>query len=185
MLSAWRREDNYEEYLRLLQNEDYLDVTYDEKSGGVSAVHRLHKFGKQPGVCGMRRGDYERAVLAILRKNGHRIVLSEETNIPGIKSFDGYLDDVPVEIKTIEGTGTWSVCSKIRFAVKQRAECVVLFFPKEELYSPFRISEGLRLFQTAAENEIPKRLKILIVVKDRLVVVWDDKKAAPIKGRSI
>ena len=53
-------EENYDEYLRLLQNDDYLDVTRDEESGGVSAVHKLHKFDKQIGAFG------------ILPASGHR-----------------------------------------------------------------------------------------------------------------
>ena len=76
---------------------------HDEQSGGVSAVHTQHKFAKKKGANGMRQGDYERTVLDVLRKRGHRIVLGPETNMPGIKSFDGFLDDIPMEIKAIEG----------------------------------------------------------------------------------
>ena len=90
-LSDLQREENYNEYLRLLQDADYLDVTYDVESGGVSAVHKLHKFAKQIGAYGVRQGDYERTALGVLRKCGHRIVLGSETNMPGIKSFDGFM----------------------------------------------------------------------------------------------
>ena len=101
-----RREENYSEYLRLLQDDDYVDVTYDEESGGMSAVHKLHKFGKQRGYGGMCRGDYERNVVSVLKKKGHRIVLGEETNTPGVKSFDGYLDDTPWKSKQLRVVGT-------------------------------------------------------------------------------
>ena len=107
--SDLQREENYNEYLRLIQNDDYVDVTYDEQSGGMSAVHTKHKFAKQKGAYGMHQGDYERDALHVLRKCGHRIVLGAETNTPGIKSFDGFLDDVPMEIKAIEGRGTWTI----------------------------------------------------------------------------
>ena len=183
--SDLQREENYNEYLRLLQNEDYLDVTLDEESGGVSAVHKLHKFGKQKGSGGLYRGDYERISMAVLRKAGHRIVLEEETNTPGVKSFDGYLDDVPMEIKAIEGNGTWAICSKLRYAEKQHAQCVVLFFPDENCYSPFRVSEGLRLFLSSTSKGIPVELsKLIIIVQDRFVALWN-KKATPIEGWSI
>ena len=45
--SELQREENYLEYLRLLENDDYLEVTFDEESGGVSAVH---KFAKRQGI---------------------------------------------------------------------------------------------------------------------------------------
>ena len=64
--SDLRREENYNEYLRLLQNDDYIDVTFDKESSGVSAVHKLHKFAKKQGACGMRHGDYELAALDVL-----------------------------------------------------------------------------------------------------------------------
>ena len=38
-----QREENFQEYLRLLSDPNYVDVCFDEQSGGVSAVHREHK----------------------------------------------------------------------------------------------------------------------------------------------
>ena len=180
-----RREENYNEYLRLLQDSDYENVTYDEKSGGVSGVHKRHKFSKQEGAYGMRQGDYERMVLEVLRNRGHRIVLGAETNMPGLKSFDGFLDDVPMEIKSIEGSGTWAISTKLRDAEKQHAQCVVLYFPKEDIYSPLRISEGIRLFHSGlGNNHLPGIWRLIVIVQDRLVSDWD-KKAAPILGWQI
>lgn len=170
------REENYNEYLRLLHDDDYYDVTYDEKSGGVSAVHKLHKFAKQRGVYGMRRGDYERAVMEVLRIKGYRIILESEMNTPGIKSCDGYLNDIRMEIKSIEGMGVWAVTKKLHNATKQNAECVVLFFPEESLYSPSRVAEGVRLFRTGLNDSEPEGMsRLLIVVQDRLIteIVFD------------
>ena len=184
-ISDLQREENYYEYLRLLQDNDYLDVTYDNKSGGVSAVHKLHKFAKKKGADGMRQGDYERTVLDVLRKNGHRIVLGAEMNTPGVKSFDGFLNDIPMEIKAIEGSGLWAVSTKLLQAEKQNAECVVLYFSREELYSSFRIHEGVRLFRSGLGlAREPNLSSLIVVVRDDLVAEWD-KKATPIEGWSI
>ncbi|MBR5076892.1 MAG: hypothetical protein IKX28_07815 [Bacteroidales bacterium] len=180
-----RQEDNYNEFLRLLQDDDYLDVTFDKESGGVSAVHKRHKFSKQMGAYGVRQGDYERIVVAILRKCGHLIVLEAETNVPGVKSFDGFLDDIPMEIKAIEGRGIWAISSKLRQAEKQHAQCVILYFPEEELYSPIRIMEGVRLYRSGLRrNLLPGLSRLLVVVRDRLVAEWNQK-ATPIEGWSI
>lgn len=184
-ISDLQREENYNEYLRLLQDDDYFDVTYDTESGGVSAVHRLHKYAKQKGVNGMRQGDYERSVLNVLRKRGHRIVLGAEMNTPGVKSFDGFLNDIPMEIKAVEGSGLWAVSTKLLQAEKQHAESVVLYFPKEELYSSFRISEGIRLFRSGLGIvREPNLSSLIVVVRDDLVAEWN-KKATPIEGWSI
>ena len=183
--SYLQREENYNEYLRLLQNDDYVDVTYDEASGGMSAVHTKHKFAKQKGAYGMRQGDYELIVLDVLKKSGHRIVLDAESNTPGMKSFDGFIDDVPMEIKAIEGRGTWTICTKLRQAEKQRAQCVVLYFPEEGLFSQLRISEGIRLFSSGLNSgQVPILTRLIAVVQNSVVVDWH-KKATPIEGWSM
>ena len=180
-----RREENYQEFLRLKQDADYLDVTYDEKSGGMSAVHRGHKFSKKDGAFGGRQGDYELSVLEVLRGCGHRVVLGEETNTPGVKSCDGFLDDFPLEIKAIEGQGIWAVSTKLLYAEKQHAQCVALYFPEEELYSEKRVSDGIGKYM--ANPMAPKEMKInkiLAISRNKLLSVWD-KKATPIEGWSI
>ena len=167
-LSNWRREENYNEYLRLLQNDDYVDVTYDEQSGGVSAVHKLHKFDRQIGPFGIHRGDYEKKAVEVLRSLGHRIVLESELS-SGPKKCDGLLDDIPMDIKAVEGSGTWTICSKLRNAAKQNAKCVVLFFPEEELFSPLRLSEGIRLLSSSADREkLSDLIRVLAIVGDRV-----------------
>ena len=164
-----KSEDNYNEYLRLLQNSDYIDVTYDDKSGGVSAVHKRHKFDKQIGAYGVLRGDYEREALKVLRESGFRVVLESELSSPGKKICDGYLDDIPMEIKAIEGNGTWTISTKLRNAVKQHARCVVLYFPEKERYSSFRVNEGIRLFQSSSDYTHTLRPeRIMVIVRDKL-----------------
>lgn len=112
--SDLRREENYNEYLRLLQDGDYVEVAFDEESGGMSAVHTQHKFSRQ--------------------------------------------------------LGPWTICKKMRCAEKQNAECVVLFFPEESLYSSSRVREGLRLFQSDLNGHHSAELsKVLVVVQDHLI----------------
>lgn len=182
--SDYRREENYQEYLRLLQNANYTEITYDEQSGGVSAVHILHRFDKQLGFFGIRRGEYENNVVNVLRGHGYRIVLESEPS-SGAKKCDGLLDDIPMEIKSIEGCGTWTISTKLLEAEKQHASYVVLYFPDETLYSPVRISEGIRLSQSSPNKESGLGIdQILVIVKNNLVGYWD-KKATPMEGWSI
>lgn len=138
-----RREENYQEYLRLKHNPDYYDVTFDERSSGVSAIHKEHCFDKQPGPFGCKRGDYELSVSRILRTRGY--VISLESEYPrgkGIKTFDAFIDGVISEIKTVESNGRWSIRTKIQSAVNQKAEQLVLYYPRGDLYSEEKIFEG-------------------------------------------
>ena len=82
--------ENYQEYLRLKNDSDYLDVTFDEQSGGISAIHREHKFDKQMGPFGCRRGDYEVVVISALRKNGYRVILESEKSQNNVKNSHPY-----------------------------------------------------------------------------------------------
>lgn len=183
--SELQLEENYNEYLRLLQDDDYLEVTRDEESGGVSAVHKLHKFAKKKGPSGMRQGDYERTVLDVLRKRGHRVILGAETNHPGVKSFDGFLDDDPMEIKAIEGLGIWAISTKLRYANKQRARRVVLYFPCRELFTEERILDGIGKYLADPSVGNKQNIKQLLAISgNEFLGAWD-KKATPIEGWSI
>ena len=55
IVSDQQRDENFQEYLRLLNDSNYYDVTFDEKSGGVSAIHKDHQFDKKIGPFGIKR----------------------------------------------------------------------------------------------------------------------------------
>ena len=78
-------EEIFEEYLLLLQDGQYHEVIYDEESGGVSAIHQEHRFDKQPGPFGARRGVYELMAIDALRKKGHVVILESERAPDGVK----------------------------------------------------------------------------------------------------
>ena len=182
--SDYQREENYNEYLRLLQDDNYVEVTYDETSGGISAIHKYHKFDKQRGPYGLRRGDYERIVVQVLRNLGHRIILESEISQEGIKKCDGLLDDVPLEIKSIEGISVWTISSKLLSAVKQQAQCVAFYFPDIEMFTPFIIKEGIRLASSnPGHRDLTSLTRIMIISSEGLVSEY--KKATPIEGWSI
>lgn len=155
----WTREENYQEYLRLTADPDYTDVTFDEKSGGVSAVHKEHCFDKQMGPFGCRRGQYELDVAEILRKNGYRILLeSEYPKGKRVKAFDALIGGKAAEIKTIESDGRWTIRTKIHMAIKQGAEILVLYYPQKEYYSEAKILEGWRMNCPPDQPDLPKTI---------------------------
>ena len=112
MISDQQREENFQEYLRLREDPNYYDVSFDEKSGGVSAVHKEHYFDKNVGPYGIPKGEYEKITVNTLRKRGHLIYLESENAPDGVKTPDGVLDGQIMEIKAIEGIGKWAIKDK-------------------------------------------------------------------------
>lgn len=149
-----QREENYQEFLRLCNNPDYYDVTFDERSGGMSAIHKDHQFDKTLGPLGYKRGRYERIVLVALRNHGHRIILDkEDSSLYHMKAYDGFLDGKTAEIKTIEGKGKWAIRTKIEVARKQNASCIIFFFPIPDTFSAERIQSGWNDYLNAHPDE--------------------------------
>ena len=52
-----RIEANKKEYHRLLKDDNYIDVRFNEKTGALSAVHKEHNFDATIGKFGIQRGD--------------------------------------------------------------------------------------------------------------------------------
>ena len=171
----WRRLcKNYLKYLSLKKNPDYLEVTFDWKSGGVSAMHRLHQFDKVIGLWGTRRGDYERHIVKVFRAQGRSIVLQSESSLDpvGQKHYDAILDYHFAEIKTIESSGRWAVRTKIADAMNQGAETIILFFADASLFSLERIHFGLsRCLSSVSPIVLQERTITLICVVENEVVI--------------
>ena len=169
-ISNPRREENYQEYLLLKNNSDYSFVTFDELSGGVSAVHIEHCFDKQMGPFGCSRGQYELDVMIILRRNGYSVLLeSEFPKGKRVKVCDARINGVSAEIKTVESNGRWAIRTKIHTAIMQGAELLVLFFPSETLFSEARVLEGWRFDNTP--NGAATFDHILVVVEERVIEI--------------
>ena len=171
--AGWdRKEENYQEYLRLLNDPDYYDVTFDEESGGVSAVHVRHRFDKQHGNEGAPRGIYERIVIDTFRHYGHLMVLLNESSDVGIKQYDGLLDGIPCEIKAVEHIGRWTIRTKIGNAIKQRAEIIVLFFPNSSIFSKERVKDGWNDYLAYTKpSETGVDIKILCVIDYEILLI--------------
>lgn len=130
------------EYERLKLSEEYKDVIFDKDSGGLSAVHIEHNFDPTIGKFGIPRGDYEKLSTEALRKAGHKVILASEHGETGVKTPDGFLDDIKMDIKGVEGTGKWTIKNKFLSAGKQEVETVILYFHDKDMYSLERVKEG-------------------------------------------
>ena len=173
IISDRQREENFQEYLRLLEDPNYENATFDEQSGGVSAVHIKHKFDSEIGAFGIKKGEYEKQSLSILRQRGHIVLLQSELAENGVKTPDGILDGSILEIKAIERVGKWIIKKKIRTATKQRAESLVLYFHKKDLFSIALLEDGWEKFLNDKDSlRYEKSIKKVICIVEDHVVEW-------------
>lgn len=158
-----------EEYERLKLSEEYKDVIFDEDSGGLSAVHIEHNFDPTIGKFGIPRGDYEKLSTEALRKAGHKVILASEHAETGIKTPDGFLDDIKMDIKGVEGTGKWTVKNKFASARDQEVEVIVLYFHESSLYSLERVRDGWNYYLNDLIERKQTIKRILCVVESEVL----------------
>ena len=144
---AFSKDENFEEFLRLVEDPDYSDVVFDAASGGLGAIHKEHRFDKQVGPLGCPRGDYEKAVLRIMTANGYRLILTSEfPSQEHSKCFDGLLNGAPAEIKAVESTGRWAIRTKLHDSAQKGTPLSILYFPDTLVFSQDRVVNGWKQF---------------------------------------
>lgn len=164
-------------YRRLLLDKDYVDVRFDVLSGGVSAIHKYHRFDQQSGPYGIKRGEYEKLAVNTLRRKGHVVILGSEREKPGVKMPDGTLDGLVMDIKAIESDGRWTIKKKMHAATKQGAKVLVLYFLNPVLYSRDRIESGWTSFSGDLDSQrYPQTLRRVVFVVGNKVEIWEIKK---------
>ena len=171
MISDEQREENFQEYLRLLKDPDYYDVYFDEQSGGVSAIHKEHQFDKSIGPFNIKRGLYELMSVNALVRTGHCFILGPElsTGLDVCKASDGLLDGISAEIKAVESCGRWAIRTKLMKARKQGAAIVILYFHKRYLFSYDRVRQGWKEYIDAlSEND---NIGLICVVEKNVIVI--------------
>ena len=167
-----QREENFQEFIRLRNDPDYYDVTFDEKSGGVSAIHKEHQFDKSVGPFGYPRGDYERFVLKVLRNHGHSVILlSEQQDYLKKKHCDALFDGVHAEIKAVETNGPWAIRRKFSQAEKQGACIALLYFPQTSLFNEERVKTGYLRYSEDACRFLGTIQKAVCIVGDDLFYI--------------
>ena len=159
------------EYERLKLSEEYKDVIFDEDSGGLSAVHIEHNFDPTIGKFGIPRGDYEKLSTEALRKAGHKVILASEHAETGIKTPDGFLDDIKMDIKGVEGTGKWTIKNKFLSAGKQGVETIILYFHDKGMYSLEKVKEGWFYYLYDMKDHSQTIKNILCVVDGKVLKI--------------
>lgn len=171
-MRGFKYTENFILFKALIKNPDYYNVRYDKLSGGMSAIQKGHIFSKtKSSRYGFNCGKFEKYAIAALRRHGHSIVLISEKAAEGIKTPDGFIDGVLMDIKAVEGIGKWAIKSKLHEATIQRVSCVVLYFHEESLFSLERINDGwLRFQRDDSSQRLPQTIEqIICIVKNKVI----------------
>ncbi len=133
-------EKNRSLYGKLVKDEKYKDVSFDEKNGGLKATHIGHNFDKD-------KGWYETSIQEAGYKNGHSVVLEEEPqNIYKKKSCEGLWDNLKFEVAGAESGTPNNIRNALKHcASKPESRIAVLFFPNGN-FSSENFQTGLAKF---------------------------------------
>jgi hypothetical protein len=160
--------DNYLENKKLYDsyNADinYKNVRFDPQNGALMATHKAHQFDPTSisiGIC-KTRGDYERNSQKVLYLNGHSVILEAEPSNDGKKKAEGTLDGRKFDIKGIEGAGKRNIRDKLFEASKQGAETIVLYYPKNRLFSIKRLRSQYNDYVKASKHQYIKTIYYIV-----------------------
>jgi hypothetical protein len=163
VMDRQRTEGKREEYERLQKDANYTDVRFNERTGGLLAIHRGHNFDPTVGRFGIPRGDYERIASEVLYKYGRSVVLESEKVPDGVKTPEGLLDGVKFDIKGVEGTGKNTVRHKLSEASLQGCETIVLYFHEKSTFSLQHITDAYNHYLRISSS---KRINTVYYIVD-------------------
>ena len=176
------RNERVREYKRLLDDPDYKNVQFDEKSGGVYAEHRLHSTqdnNKELFFGNMTGFDLEKEFADIAFHKGHSVIMRQEGTIREIINkieylnreldtiIDGRLADIASVTKGKESY-EYKLLKKngqlIEFNAQhgEDADTVIFYFHDQSMYSEKRIHDSIeKLFKLhkPAKDEMGKPIK--------------------------
>lgn len=127
------------EYERLKKDENYTDVEFDEKTGGLKATHKEHNFDTNP-----MRKDYEPTVQRIGYERGNKVLLEKEDHTKnGIKNVEGTWNNKPFEIAARESATANNIREGLKHCAKKpNCKVAILYFPQNN-FSLRVFEEGL------------------------------------------
>ena len=112
-----------QEYEQNKNDPDYLNVEFNEETGGLKATHKEHNFDK-------KGGKYEDQAQNVGFKYGHSVVFGQERNAPAGKKTEGKWDGLLFEVAGRETATENNVLKGLKHcASKLKTEIAVLVFP--------------------------------------------------------
>jgi len=140
---------------------EWTKVGFDEFSGGYEVYHKEHLFDPTIGKFGIPRSDYEKNAANILSEYGMTVVLGSEKPEFEKRRIDGLLNNVPFDIKGVEGKSKRIIKDKIADASNQGAKTVVLYFHKKDMFDIDFVRDG---YEKYLSNSKSKRVGVVYCV---------------------
>lgn len=153
-------ESRRKDFLKLAKDPNYQDVLFDERNGGLKAIHKDHNMNP-------KALKYEREVQNILFKRGDKVILEDESDkkIKG-KKVDGFLNEHSFDISTILGEGKNTVVRALLHSKSKKAEIALLYFPNKTNYTAEILERSIKRFNGQTDYRFEK---ILIIIENKII----------------
>ena len=185
---ASHSEHNRQQYESLKNNKDYTDVQYDEKSGGVRAMHVGHNTKCNASEIlkwDMTGADLENEAVELLFRSGHSVILCDESKKKDGKTLpalDIMLDGVMMDIRSItENKLHYGAAIKaknnqlyrynLRDDVTQPADTICLYFHDAAMHAPEKISKGMQWLAGFVSTPFVKHVVCVLRQSDNSVKI--------------
>lgn len=158
-------EVNLKEYERLLADENYTDVAFNEENGGLKATHIRHNFDGA-------KGWYEEKVRDVGFKEGNSVILKEEIHtIQNKRNTEGTWNGMLFEIAAAENATKTNIRNALKHCAKKPGtEVAVIFFASKE-FKESEFLSGFSMFNGLPENQYKKFKIIYCLSKDRILYI--------------
>lgn len=157
-------EKNRSLYDKLITDDKYKDVAFDEKNGGIKATHIGHNLGKD-------KGWYETTIQDVGYQHGHSVILEEEPqNVYKRKSCEGFWDNLKFEVAGAESGTSNNIRNALKHcASKPEAKIAVLFFPNGN-FSVENFQAGLAKFNGLKGTSQYKKFDLIYCIQGEEIV---------------
>lgn len=165
LIRSINRSQNKAEFNRLKNNPNYKDVAYDEKSGGVKAVHNQHNFDD-------KKGWYELRAQNAGFLHGHSVILEREDHTKqGKKNTEGRWDGELFEIAGAENATENNIIRALKHCAKKDADIAVVYFPNDNFNAQTFEQAYIRFLGLKKRNDGQyRRFKLIYCIhEDRMM----------------
>ena len=157
-------EKNRSLYGKLINDNKYKDVAFNEKNGGLKATHIGHNLDKD-------KGWYETTIQDVGYKHGHSVILEEEPqNVYRGKSCEGLWNDLKFEVAGAESGTPNNIRNALKhWASKPESKIAVLFFPNGN-FSAENFQTGLAKFNGLKGTSQYKKFDLIYCIQGEDIV---------------
>ncbi len=168
-----------QEYQQLKKDENYRDVKFDKKTGGLRATHVGHITHEGPKAerffNGLTSTELENECVNELFKIGKKVILRDETKKKHgqyLTSLDIEVDGTIMDIRSVTGKGWYSNIFvnknnqlhrfNAREDVSEKADSLCLYFHDPSLYDEKKMIKSINFFRYRRDNNgklLEKQLK--------------------------